>query len=202
MTNVSDPPYQQNYSILARPSVDSRLPQLGHHNRKSDQGLDISPYCNSMPSRSRFQQPIHPANLFELQVQSYNSWKNRESLTLSGAHVGGHEGLANQNAGRINNPHILQQSQLFNISETLQNGFLGGHLGKRPSEIGESSPSNQKFSRVESGITQENQGAAWRHQDKLPIQLNLRPARNALYDQGYESVGLPVDPHLRLFALN
>lgn len=35
-------------------------------------------------------------------------------------HVGGHEGLANQNAGRINNPQILQQSQLFNISESLQ----------------------------------------------------------------------------------
>lgn len=34
------------------------------------------------------------------------------------------------------------------------------------------------------------------------IYINCRPARNALYDQGYESVGLPVDPHLRLFALN
>ncbi|XP_057994392.1 uncharacterized protein LOC131174659 [Hevea brasiliensis] len=120
MTNVNDPSYQQNYSMLHGASIDSRLPQFGYHNGKTNEGLDISPYCNSLPSTSRFQQHIHPANLFDLQLQCCNSWQQQESLKLSGAQICQPEELANQNARRITDLETSQQTQLFNTSETLQ----------------------------------------------------------------------------------
>ncbi|XP_010534063.1 PREDICTED: uncharacterized protein LOC104809707 isoform X2 [Tarenaya hassleriana] len=96
--------------------------------------------------------------------------------------------------------HLVETSSRNNNGDR---GILGGQRGyKDQFEQGESSRRRRMVSQGESSRGAELPVASRPQDDSFgPTNpFDDRPTQNAVYDPIYEGVGLPVDPHLRLFG--
>ncbi|GMI77152.1 hypothetical protein HRI_001384500 [Hibiscus trionum] len=111
--------------------------------------------------------------------------------------------LLPKETGDTSAPHRMETS-LRGHRERGNSGRRRGH-SRRRFEPGESSSSPFKQFRRASSLPQSvsaeqengNEAGTSSITDRL---LGPRPIKNAVYDPIYEGIGLPIDPHLRIFA--
>ncbi|KAH9756713.1 hypothetical protein KPL71_016162 [Citrus sinensis] len=178
MPNVIDPPQHDNSLLLRQSSMPSRA-----------QNLDLQGLVN---------QPIRPIPTYPTpgtSVQLTNQLLNSPTQTdLFGGH---------------NSPGSTPQLELSLLNRNNEQSFLGRrNRATSIYDIGESSSSSSSSKRskisnhLETGSTSQSRESELDHLfASNPFNLP-RPVRNALYDPVFESLGLPIDPHLRLFSAN
>ncbi|KAH9690862.1 hypothetical protein KPL70_015930 [Citrus sinensis] len=179
MPNVIDPPQHDNSLLLRQSSMPSRA-----------QNMDLQGLVN---------QPIRPIPTYPTpgtSVQLTNQLLNSPTQTdLFGGH---------------NSPGSTpDQLELSLLNRNNEQSFLGRrNRATSIYDIGESSSSSSSSKRskisnhLETGSTSQSRESELDHLfASNPFNLP-RPVRNALYDPVFESLGLPIDPHLRLFSAN
>ncbi|KAK9219631.1 hypothetical protein WN943_008277 [Citrus x changshan-huyou] len=179
MPNVINPPQHDNSLLLRQSSMPSRA-----------QNLDLQGLVN---------QPIRPIPTYPTpgtSVQLTNQLLNSPTQTdLFGGH---------------NSPGSTpDQLELSLLNRNNEQSFLGRrNRATSIYDIGESSSSSSSSKRskisnhLETGSTSQSRESELDHLfASNPFNLP-RPVRNALYDPVFESLGLPIDPHLRLFSAN
>ncbi|XVE95353.1 hypothetical protein REPUB_Repub02eG0089600 [Reevesia pubescens] len=168
------------------------LPNSGHHNSELSES-SILPRLQTMQLQGLLNQTARPIATYP------NSGTSLSSLVLN---------FQQETGGTSAADHQMETS-LFSHKEQ---GISGkrGHARSR-FELGESS-SFKRFRR-ESNMPQASSAeqvnmTSLSLQNEASTSSNIgtlfhpRPIRNSVYDPIFERIGLPIDPHLRLFANN
>ncbi|XVF64720.1 hypothetical protein PTKIN_Ptkin09bG0190000 [Pterospermum kingtungense] len=182
-------------TMLTEPSMSFRssIPPLYHEINPFN--VSDLPYRSSVLSRLQTDQQQGLVNQTARPIATYpTSGTSLSSLILNSS--------LHEETGGTSAPHQIETS-LSNHEEEEQRGQLRSRF-----EVGESS-SFKRFKR-EYTVPQASIAAEQVHTTSSTLQNEAtssngatlyypRPIRNSVYDPLYEGIGLPIDPHLRMF---
>ncbi|KAE8077355.1 hypothetical protein FH972_015927 [Carpinus fangiana] len=197
-------PLQHN-SIAAGPAVLPRPPRLYDHQHLHEQFQD-SQFCSSIrPQQSSLHQRLNQVTETAIGIDPphHNILLPESSTPFSSLKSSGQEIGGGKNRVAI---HDLSETSLRGFKEK---GLVEGHRrAAKRHLLGESSLSSKRSmketiwgerSLQEEERTSQSEGNEVENSN-LSNPSCIRPTKNAVYDPTFEGIGLPVDPHLRLFA--